>query len=182
MLLFQDLSTNLSKPDGARMHLNVFFTVYWLYTHPLCKDNNQPSTTRIYVHQVPRRCHCWWIWPKSWRLVQSSWYGWKGGRLRDVQGMSLDMHGQAWSTNFMCQMWIVNSERNTLPETNIAHENPIFPSKYHQNGGFSMAMLVYRSVDWEVTRFESFSALAISAILSSQPTMMNLTCCGWLFP
>ena len=23
---------------------------------------------------------------------------------------------------------------------------PIFPSKYHQNGGFSMAMLVYRSV------------------------------------
>ena len=27
----------------------------------------------------------------------------------------------------------------TLPETNIAHENPIFPGKYHQNGGFSMA-------------------------------------------
>ena len=35
---------------------------------------------------------------------------------------------------------------NTLPETNIAHENLIFPGKYHQNGGFSMAMLVYRSV------------------------------------
>ena len=34
----------------------------------------------------------------------------------------------------------------TLPETNIAHENPIFPNKYHQNGGFSMAMLVYRGV------------------------------------
>ena len=32
----------------------------------------------------------------------------------------------------------------TLPETNVAHENPIFPGKYHQNGGFSMAMLVYR--------------------------------------
>ena len=30
----------------------------------------------------------------------------------------------------------------TLPETNIAPENPIFPCKYHQNGGFSMAMLV----------------------------------------
>ena len=29
-----------------------------------------------------------------------------------------------------------------LPETNIAHENPIFPGKYHQNGGFSLAMLV----------------------------------------
>ena len=34
----------------------------------------------------------------------------------------------------------------TLPETNTVHENPIFPDKYHQNGGFSMAMLVYRSV------------------------------------
>ena len=34
----------------------------------------------------------------------------------------------------------------TLPETNIAHENPIFLGKYHQNGGFSMAMLVYRRV------------------------------------
>ncbi len=34
----------------------------------------------------------------------------------------------------------------TLPETNIAHENPIFPGKSHQNGGFSMAMLVYRTV------------------------------------
>ncbi len=30
----------------------------------------------------------------------------------------------------------------TLPETNIAHENPIFPGKYHQNCGFSMAMFV----------------------------------------
>ena len=34
----------------------------------------------------------------------------------------------------------------TLPETNIAHENPIFPGKYHQNCGFSMAMLVSGSV------------------------------------
>ena len=34
----------------------------------------------------------------------------------------------------------------TLPETNITHENPIFLGKYHQNGGFSMAMLVYRRV------------------------------------
>ena len=39
-----------------------------------------------------------------------------------------------------------NPLHNTLPETNIAHENPIFPGKYHQNGGFSMAMLVYRRV------------------------------------
>ena len=31
---------------------------------------------------------------------------------------------------------------DTLPETNIAHENPMFPCKYHQKGGCSMAMLV----------------------------------------
>ena len=36
--------------------------------------------------------------------------------------------------------------RLTLPETNIAHENPIFPGKYHQNCGFSMVMLVSGSV------------------------------------
>ena len=34
----------------------------------------------------------------------------------------------------------------TLPETKIAHENPIFPGKYHKNCGFSMAMLVSGSV------------------------------------
>ena len=39
---------------------------------------------------------------------------------------------------------------NILPETNIAHENLSFPSKYHQNGGFSMAMLVYRSVGFVI--------------------------------
>ena len=43
----------------------------------------------------------------------------------------------------MVYIWANN---NTLPETNIAHENPIFPGKYHQNDGFSTAMLVYRSV------------------------------------
>ncbi len=46
-----------------------------------------------------------------------------------------------------CDFLAELEDRNiTLPETNIAHENPIFPDKYHQNGGFSMAMLVYRSV------------------------------------
>ena len=29
----------------------------------------------------------------------------------------------------------------TLPETNIAHENLMFPGKYYQNDGFSMATL-----------------------------------------
>ena len=43
--------------------------------------------------------------------------------------------------------WVITpSNILTLPETNIAHENPIFPGKYHQNGGFSMAMLVSGSV------------------------------------
>ena len=35
---------------------------------------------------------------------------------------------------------------DTLPETNIAHENPHVSCKYPQNGGFSMAMLVLGSV------------------------------------
>lgn len=35
------------------------------------------------------------------------------------------------------------AEKPTLPETNIAYENPIFPGKYV---GFPMAMLVYQSV------------------------------------
>ena len=37
---------------------------------------------------------------------------------------------------------------STLPETNscLPLKIPIFPGKYHHNGGFSMAMLVYRSV------------------------------------
>ena len=34
----------------------------------------------------------------------------------------------------------------TLPETNKAHENLIFPGQSHQNAAFSMALLVYRSV------------------------------------
>ena len=35
----------------------------------------------------------------------------------------------------------------TLPETNSSPMKiPTFPCKYHQNGGFSMAMLVYRRV------------------------------------
>ena len=52
----------------------------------------------------------------------------------------------------------------TLPETSIAHENPIFPGKYHQNGGFSMAMLVSGSVDINSNKYVSFyvtSALLI---------------------
>ena len=33
-----------------------------------------------------------------------------------------------------------------LPSLKLPMKIPIFPGKYHQNGGFSMAMLVYRRV------------------------------------
>ena len=35
---------------------------------------------------------------------------------------------------------------------------PIFPGKYHQNGGFSMAMLVYRRVKLKVEMGCSFDS------------------------
>ena len=37
---------------------------------------------------------------------------------------------------------LLKTKATTLPETSLAHENLIFPGKYHQNCGFSMAMLV----------------------------------------
>ena len=43
----------------------------------------------------------------------------------------------------------------TLPETNIAHEIPIFPGKYHQNGGFFMAISVSGSVSPDVGTINS---------------------------
>ena len=56
-----------------------------------------------------------------------------------------------------CVDQFISSERiyslNTLPETNIAHENPIFPGKYYQNCGFSMAMLVSGSVMFKYVCF-----------------------------
>ena len=44
--------------------------------------------------------------------------------------------------------WLINPLVSlTLPETNSSPMKiTIFPGKYHQNGGFSMAMLVYRRV------------------------------------
>ena len=51
---------------------------------------------------------------------------------------------------FFKKRLVQNHQQDNLarypPETSIAHENPIVPGKYHQNGGFPMAMLVYRSV------------------------------------
>ena len=44
----------------------------------------------------------------------------------------------------------------TLPETNeLPMKIPIFPGKYHQNGGFSMAMLDYRGVVLHVGLFSN---------------------------
>ena len=50
--------------------------------------------------------------------------------------------GKACLPTIIFQGRAVKLQGGTLPETNIAHENPIFPCKYHRNGGFSMAMLV----------------------------------------
>ena len=36
--------------------------------------------------------------------------------------------------------------KDTLQQTNIAMEGSLFPRKYHRNGRFSMAMLVYCNV------------------------------------
>ena len=44
------------------------------------------------------------------------------------------------------KVWLKKIHAATLHETNIAHENHHFPGKYHQYAGFSMAILVYRSV------------------------------------
>ncbi len=50
--------------------------------------------------------------------------------------------------------------RVTLPETNSSPMKiPIFPRKYHENGGFPMAMLVYRSVPRKCVEDLVFSAV-----------------------
>ena len=62
---------------------------------------------------------------------------------------------------------------NTLPETNIAHENPIFPGKCHQNGGLSMAMLV----SWRVCHFLTCFCFQYSEkLLTSVAKSAVLTC------
>ena len=62
----------------------------------------------------------------------------------------------------------------TLPETNIAHENPHLPSKYRQNGGFSMAMLVYRSVTKLFADFD-FAKLSLFKIFHKCSRCWNYT-------
>ena len=60
--------------------------------------------------------------------------------------ISMNISVKPYETNVDKQTQLMDVFFVTLPETNIAHENPIFPGKSHQNGGFSMAMLVYRRV------------------------------------
>ena len=62
----------------------------------------------------------------------------------------------------MFQRCWFNHQLPSLKLTAKAHENPIFPGKYHQNGGFSMAMLVSGSVD--------VSSHSVSILLANYPT------------
>ena len=53
-----------------------------------------------------------------------------------------------------------NITYGTLPETNSSPMNiPIFPRKYHQNGGFSMAMLVSGRVTYGIYMYLSLITL-----------------------
>ncbi len=90
-----------------------------------------------------------WAWRRWWRCwsdgstvtCQANVVTGDADRiLTSVEALSALVSGSAMSTR------VAESVFHTLPETNIAHENPIFPGKYHQNCRFSMAMLVYRSV------------------------------------
>ena len=110
-------------------------------------------------------------------------------------GTLLNNQDDSWKARKVCQvvdpeqktwrLWILKRKIKkpqiqciwlwcTLPETNIAHENPSFPGKYHQNGGFSMGMLVYRSVNlytgwWFDNIFFLFSSRSLGK-------WSNLTC------
>ncbi len=72
---------------------------------------------------------------------------------------------------------------STLPETNIAHENPIFPGKYHHNGGCSMAMLVsgrvfskqFMESFWEVDW--TFWSFAPGRIETKTPLALRVSTC-----
>ena len=66
------------------------------------------------------------------------------------------------------------NKNDTLPETNIAHEIPIFPSKYHQNGGFSMAMLVYRSVITKTTTTKTTTTTTTTTTATTTTTTTTL--------
>ena len=51
--------------------------------------------------------------------------------------------GEKTSWSYEMLFFMVRNARNTLPETNSSPmKTPMFPCKYHQTGGFSMAMLV----------------------------------------
>ena len=56
--------------------------------------------------------------------------------------------------------WKSSLKLLTLPETNIAHENPIFPG---ENGGFSMAMLVSGRVVIQVHLISQLVSRSIGA-------------------
>ena len=82
----------------------------------------------------PKKLEIWFnkVWHLGWNCTK-----WKRSLMRRQITSSLHRRPE-----LVEEIKIQQSEKCTLPETDIAHENPIFPGKYHQNGGFSMAMLV----------------------------------------
>ena len=120
-------------------------------------------------------------WNKRWPTSQDT----KEGLYRSPK-LNMQFHpgGDCYKPSIPIQS-------GTLPETNIAHENPIFPGKYHQNGGFSMAMLVYRRVYlyvesestrhqlWYPTKFQQFVRFC-AAPRWWFPAIMNLCQCHQL--
>ena len=79
------------------------------------------------------------IGSETWGRHCEYWVGSFGAKVRNSTKCDKCCSSKTWKQQSF-------SKLDTLPETNIAHENPIFPGKYHQNGGFSMAMLVSGSV------------------------------------
>ena len=81
-------------------------------------------------------------WPNAGEYLEAV----RKSRLYFWPFLTPDPKGQAHSLDCQNKGHLGSRYLCTLPETNIAHENLLFPRKYHQNCGFSMAMLVYRSV------------------------------------
>ena len=84
----------------------------------------------------------WVVQKKPWTSVHLSYLGPKAEKTQDVEGL------RHFFFRILFRFFVVKEKTPTLPETNSSPMTiPIFPGKYHQNGGFSMAMLVSGSAD-----------------------------------
>ena len=94
----------------------------------------------------------------------------------------MDPNGDASSARMLLYITLRTS---TLPETSTAHEKKnIFLGKYHQHGGFSMAILGYRSVfqiDFLSSQFGMASAtwIQVSFSLAQPPARIFLVSMVW---